>query len=63
MGFLLDWTDGCRLAKILLLRDADRGWTARVEITGEAYERTLDVFGYNGVVKRRYPRPSRWLRA
>jgi len=29
-------------------------WTPHVEITREAYERTLDVFEYNGLVKRRY---------
>jgi len=30
-------------------------WTPHVEITRAAYERTLDVFEYNGLVKRRYP--------
>jgi len=29
-------------------------WTPHVEITREAYERTLDVFEYNGLAKRRY---------
>jgi NitT/TauT family transport system substrate-binding protein len=29
-------------------------WTPHVEITREAYEITLDVFEYNGLVKRRY---------
>jgi hypothetical protein len=29
-------------------------WTPHVEITREAYERTLDVFAYNGQLKRRY---------
>jgi NitT/TauT family transport system substrate-binding protein len=29
-------------------------WTPHVEITREAYERTLDVFEYNGMLKRRY---------
>jgi len=29
-------------------------WTPHVEITREAYERTLDVFEYNGLVMRRY---------
>ena len=29
-------------------------WTPHVEIRREAYERTLDVFEYNGLVKRRY---------
>jgi hypothetical protein len=29
-------------------------WTPHAEITREAYERTLDVFEYNGLVKRRY---------
>jgi len=29
-------------------------WTPHVEITKAAYERTLDVFEYNGLVKRRY---------
>jgi NitT/TauT family transport system substrate-binding protein len=29
-------------------------WTPHVEIAREAYERTLDVFEYNGLVKRRY---------
>jgi NitT/TauT family transport system substrate-binding protein len=29
-------------------------WTPHVEITRAAYERTLDVFEYNGLVKRRY---------
>ena len=29
-------------------------WTPHVDITREAYERTLDVFEYNGLVKRRY---------
>ena len=30
-------------------------WTPHVEITRKAYERTLDVFEYNGMLKRRYP--------
>jgi NitT/TauT family transport system substrate-binding protein len=30
-------------------------WTPHVEITRAAYERTLDVFQYNGLVKQRYP--------
>jgi NitT/TauT family transport system substrate-binding protein len=30
-------------------------WTPHVEITRAAYERTLDVFEYNGLIKRRYP--------
>jgi NitT/TauT family transport system substrate-binding protein len=29
-------------------------WTPHVEITRAAYERTLDVFEYNGMVKQRY---------
>jgi NitT/TauT family transport system substrate-binding protein len=29
-------------------------WTPHVEITRAAYERTLDVFEYNGLVKQRY---------
>jgi len=29
-------------------------WTPHVEITRAAYERSLDVFEYNGLVKRRY---------
>ena len=29
-------------------------WTPRVEITPEAYERTLDVYEFNGLLKRRY---------
>jgi NitT/TauT family transport system substrate-binding protein len=29
-------------------------WTPHVDITREAYERTLDVFEYNGLAKRRY---------
>ena len=29
-------------------------WTPHVEITRAAYERTLDVFEYNGALKRRY---------
>jgi NitT/TauT family transport system substrate-binding protein len=29
-------------------------WTPHVEITPAAYERTLDVFAYNGLVKQRY---------
>ena len=29
-------------------------WTPHVEITPAAYERTLDVFEYNGLLKRRY---------
>ena len=29
-------------------------WTPQVRITKKAYERTLDVFEYNGAVKRRY---------
>ena len=29
-------------------------WTPHVEITREAYERTLDGFEYNRLVKRRY---------
>jgi NitT/TauT family transport system substrate-binding protein len=30
-------------------------WTPHVEITRAAYERTLDVFEYNGLIKQRYP--------
>ena len=30
-------------------------WTPHVEITREAYERTLDVFEYNGLLKQRHP--------
>jgi NitT/TauT family transport system substrate-binding protein len=30
-------------------------WTPHVEITRAAYERTLDVFEYNGLLERRYP--------
>jgi hypothetical protein len=29
-------------------------WTPHVEITPAAYERTLDVFEYNGLLKQRY---------
>ena len=29
-------------------------WTPHVEITRAAYERTLDVFEYNGLLKQRY---------
>jgi NitT/TauT family transport system substrate-binding protein len=29
-------------------------WTPHVEITQEAYERTLDVYQYNGLLKQRY---------
>jgi NitT/TauT family transport system substrate-binding protein len=29
-------------------------WTPHVEITRPAYERTLDVFEYNGLLKQRY---------
>jgi len=30
-------------------------WTPHVEITPAAYERTLDVFEFNGLIKQRYP--------
>lgn len=30
-------------------------WTPHIEITRAAYERTLDVFEYNGLIKQRYP--------
>ncbi len=30
-------------------------WTPHVEITRAAYEKTLDIFEYNGQLKRRYP--------
>ena len=30
-------------------------WTPHVEITRAAYEKTLDIFEYNGLVKQRYP--------
>ncbi|MEM7464904.1 MAG: ABC transporter substrate-binding protein [Pseudomonadota bacterium] len=30
-------------------------WTPHIEITREAYEVTLDVFEYNGLLKQRYP--------
>lgn len=30
-------------------------WTPHVEITRPAYEKTLDIFEYNGQLKRRYP--------
>ncbi len=30
-------------------------WTPHVEITQAAYERTLDVFEFNGLIKQRYP--------
>jgi len=29
-------------------------WTPHVEITAAAYEKTLDIFEYNGLLKRRY---------
>jgi NitT/TauT family transport system substrate-binding protein len=29
-------------------------WTPHVEITRAAYEATLDVFEYNGLIKQRY---------
>jgi NitT/TauT family transport system substrate-binding protein len=29
-------------------------WTPRAEITQAAYERTLDIFEYNGQLKQRY---------
>ena len=29
-------------------------WTPHVEITRAAYEKTLDIFEYNGQLKRRY---------
>ena len=29
-------------------------WTRHVEITREAYEKTLDIFEYNGLIKQRY---------
>ena len=29
-------------------------WTPHVEITQAAYEKTLDVYEYNGLLKRRY---------
>ena len=29
-------------------------WTRHVEITHAAYEKTLDVYEYNGLLKRRY---------
>lgn len=30
-------------------------WTPHVEITREAYEATLDIFAYNGLITRRHP--------
>jgi len=30
-------------------------WTPHVEITRAAYEKTLDIFEYNGLLKQRYP--------
>ena len=30
-------------------------WTPHVEITQAAYEKTLDIFEYNGLLKQRYP--------
>ena len=30
-------------------------WTPHVEITRAAYQKTLDIFEYNGLVKQRYP--------
>jgi len=30
-------------------------WTPHVEITREAYEKTLDIFEYNGLLKQRWP--------
>ena len=30
-------------------------WTPHVEITRAAYEKTLDVFEYNGLLKQRHP--------
>ncbi len=29
-------------------------WTPHVEITREAYEATLDIYEYNGLVEKRY---------
>jgi NitT/TauT family transport system substrate-binding protein len=33
-------------------------WTPHVEITRAAYEKTLDIFEYNGLVRQRYPYES-----
>ena len=30
-------------------------WTPHAEITRAAYEKTLDIFEYNGLVRQRYP--------
>ena len=33
-------------------------WTPHIEITRDAYEATLDIFAYNGLVTKRHPYES-----
>ena len=33
-------------------------WTPHIEITREAYEATLDIYAYNGLVTKRHPYES-----
>jgi NitT/TauT family transport system substrate-binding protein len=48
-------TDEAVLAECIASYQRLGCWTPHAEITRAAYERTLDVFEYNGLVKQRYP--------
>jgi len=43
------------LAKCIAAYQALGCWTPHVEITRKAYEATLDIFEYNGLLKKRHP--------
>ncbi len=47
--------DGEALEKCIASYQQLGCWTPHIEITEKAYEVTLDVFEYNGLLKRRYP--------
>ena len=47
--------DEAVLAKCIAAYQALGCWTPHVEITRKAYEATLDIFEYNGLLKKRHP--------
>jgi len=48
-------TDEAVLAKCIAAYQALGCWTPHVEITRPAYEATLDIFQYNGLIEKRHP--------
>jgi NitT/TauT family transport system substrate-binding protein len=48
-------TDEAVLAQCIAAYQKLGCWTRHVEITRPAYEATLDIFEYNGLLKKRHP--------